>query len=185
MSEVYIRTDSATGLVTFIHRRPFDPINGLGETRDNLMKTGFFVSDFPEPITTVGKKAVAYYDHEKKKVYYKYEPTPQSERSRITMLEEALNSALILLGKTNMHSSEISMYSVASISEKDASNDKEKEGDQTDMMNGLAKYLATQIYLHKLDHDTVINTYPDIKDDIESYLNNMEIIPVIKKEDQE
>ena len=70
MSEVYIRTDSATGIVTFIHRRPFDPVNGLGETRENLMKTGFFVSDFPEPVTTIGKKAIAYYDHERKKVYY-------------------------------------------------------------------------------------------------------------------
>lgn len=179
MSEVYIRTDSATGIVTFIHRRPFDPVNGLGETRENLMKTGFFVSDFPEPVTTVGKKAIAYYDHERKKVYYEYQPTPQSERSRISMLEDALNDALMLLGKSNMTiaNTSISLMSVTNV--------ESEEGSANTMMNGLAKYLATQIYLNKLDHDTVINTYPDIKDDIESYLNDMEVIPVIKADDPE
>lgn len=182
MSEVYIRTDSSTGIITFIHRRPFDPVNGLGETRDALMKTGFFVNDFPEPTPTVGKKAIAYYDHEQKKVYYKYEPIPQSDRSRISMLEDALNSALMRIEQANASTQKVNMYRVASLSEK---NDDEKEkGDQTDMMNGLAKYLATQIYLGKLDHDTVINTYSDIKDDIEAYLNDMEIIPVIKSEDE-
>lgn len=179
MSEVYIRTDSATGIVTFIHRRPFDPVNGLGETRENLMKTGFFVSDFPEPVTTVGKKAIAYYDHERKKVYYEYQPTPQSERSRISMLEDALNDALMLLGKSNMTiaNTSISLMSVANV--------ESEEGSANTMMNGLAKYLATQIYLNKLDRDTVINTYPDIKKEIESYLDDMEIIPVMKADDPE
>lgn len=178
MSEVYIRTDSSTGIVTFIHRRPFDPVNGLGETRENLMKTGFFVSNFPEPVTTVGKKAVAYYDHERKKVYYEYEPTPQSERSRISMLEDALNDALLLLGKTNIT---VAGTAVSLMSISDAETE---EGSANTMMNGLAKYLATQIYLNKLNHDTVINTYPDIKDEIENYLSEMEVIPVIKAEDE-
>lgn len=179
MSEVYIRTDSATGIVTFIHRRPFDPVNGLGETRENLMKTGFFVSDFPEPVTTIGKKAIAYYDHERKKVYYEYQPTPQSERSRISMLEDALNDALMLLGKSNM------TIANTSISLMSATNVESEEGSANIMMNGLAKYLATQIYLNKLDRDTVINTYPDIKKEIESYLDDMEIIPVMKADDPE
>ena len=179
MSEVYIRTDSATGIVTFIHRRPFDPVNGLGETRENLMKTGFFVSDFPEPVTTIGKKAIAYYDHERKKVYYEYQPTPQSERSRISMLEDALNDALMLLGKSNMTiaNTSISLMNITDV--------ESEEGSANTMMNGLAKYLATQIYLNKLDRDTVINTYPDIKKEIESYLDDMEIIPVMKADDPE
>lgn len=179
MSEVYIRTDSATGIVTFIHRRPFDSVNGLGETRENLMKTGFFVSDFPEPVTTIGKKAIAYYDHERKKVYYEYEPTPQSERSRISMLEDALNDTLMLLGKSNM------TIANTSISLMSMTNVESEEGSANIMMNGLAKYLATQIYLNKLDRDTVINTYPDIKKEIESYLDDMEIIPVMKADDSE
>ena len=38
--ETYIRYDKATGIVTFIHHKPFDPVHGLGETRDELLKTG-------------------------------------------------------------------------------------------------------------------------------------------------
>ena len=59
-----------------------------------------------------------------------------------------------------------------------------ESGDSDTMMNGLAKYLATQIYQGKLDHDAVINTYSDIKDDIEAYLTDMEVIPVIKAEEE-
>ena len=34
MAEVYIRADKKTRVVTFVHRRPFDPVHGLGETRN-------------------------------------------------------------------------------------------------------------------------------------------------------
>lgn len=171
MAEVYIRTDASSGVVTFVHRRPFDPVHGLGETRENLMKTGFFVSDFPEPVTAVGRKAVAYYDHERKKVYYEYEPAAYLERTRITMLEDALNEALMAIGTIVTNSARSKSSLVA-------------ESDDDIMMNGLAKYLATQIYQGKLDHDTVIVTYHDIKDDIEAYLTDMEMIPVIKAEEE-
>ena len=172
MAEVYIRTDASSGVVTFVHRRPFDPVHGLGETRENLMKTGFFVSDFPEPITAVGRKAVAYYDHERKKVYYEYEPAAYPERTRIGMLEDALNAALMAIGTISVTNSAKSKSSLVA-----------ESGDDI-MMNGLAKYLATQIYQGKLDHDTVIATYHDIKDDIEAYLTDMEMIPVIKAEEE-
>lgn len=72
-----------------------------------------------------------------------------------------------------------------SISLMSTTNVESEEGSANIMMNGLAKYLATQIYLNKLDRDTVINTYPDIKKEIESYLDDMEIIPVMKADDPE
>lgn len=172
MAEVYIRTNASSGVVTFVHRRPFDPVHGLGETRENLMKTGFFVSDFPEPVTATGRKAVAYYDHERKKVYYEYEPATYPERTRISMLEDALNAALMTIGTISVTNSARSKSSLVA-----------ESGDDI-MMNGLAKYLATQIYQGKLDHDTVIATYHDIKDDIEAYLTDMEMIPVIKAEEE-
>lgn len=176
MAEVYIRTDASSGVVTFVHRRPFDPVHGLGETRENLMKTGFFVSDFPEPITATGKKAVAYYDHERKKVYYEYKPAAYPERTRIGMLEDALNAALMTMGgKSIATANKIRSLYTGSDTE---------SGDSDTMMNGLAKYLATQIYQGKLDRDAVINTYSDIKDDIEAYLTDMEVIPVIKAEEE-
>ena len=40
MSEVYIRVDKQTNRITFVHKMPFDPVNGLGQTKDELLKTG-------------------------------------------------------------------------------------------------------------------------------------------------
>ena len=40
MSEVYIRVDKQTNRIIFVHKMPFDPVNGLGQTRDELSKTG-------------------------------------------------------------------------------------------------------------------------------------------------
>jgi hypothetical protein len=95
MAEVYIRCDKSSGVVTFVHRRPFDPVSGLGKTRDELSKTGFFVNDFPNPTPIVGKKAVAYYDHERKEVTYQYENVELSDKERITLLESAVNELLM------------------------------------------------------------------------------------------
>lgn len=95
MSEVYIRVDKKTNLVTFIHKMPFDPINGLGKTRDELSKTGYFVSDFPEPSMKIGKRAIPYYDYEKKEVTYEYQNLPLSEKERLEMMEDAMNEMIL------------------------------------------------------------------------------------------
>lgn len=170
MAEVYIRTDKSSGLITFIHRRPFDPVHGLGETRENLLKTGFFVSNFPEPITNPGTKAVAYYDHEQKKVTYKYEPVSYPERTRLSMLEDVANNLLMTVGPMRMMTM--------------SANSTDEEGSDNNMMNGLARYLAIQIYQNKLDREAVLNTYPDIKEEIEEYLDSMEIIPVVADDEE-
>ena len=170
MAEVYIRTDKSSGLITFIHRRPFDPVHGLGETRENLLKTGFFVSNFPEPVTNPGTKAVAYYDHEQKKVTYKYEPVSYPERTRLSMLEDVANDLLMTVGPMRMMTM--------------SANSTDEEGSDNNMMNGLARYLAIQIYQNKLDREAVLNTYPDIKEEIEEYLDSMEIIPVVADDEE-
>ena len=170
MAEVYIRTDKSSGLITFIHRRPFDPVHGLGETRENLLKTGFFVSNFPEPVTNPGTKAVAYYDHEQKKVTYKYEPVSYPERTRLSMLEDVANNLLMAVGPMRMMTM--------------SANSTDEEGSDNNMMNGLARYLAIQIYQNKLDREAVLNTYPDIKEEIEEYLDSMEIIPVVADDEE-
>lgn len=95
MAEVYIRVNKKTNMVTFIHKMPFDPINGLGKTRDELLKTGYFVSDFPEPAMKLGKRAVPYYDYEKKEVAYEYINIPLSEKERLNLLEDAMNDMIL------------------------------------------------------------------------------------------
>lgn len=95
MSEVYIKVDKKTNIITFVHRMPFDPINGLGKTRDELLKTGYFVSNFPEPAMKLGKRAIPYYDYEKKEVTYEYTNIPLSEKERLDLLESAMNDMIL------------------------------------------------------------------------------------------
>lgn len=214
MSEVYIRVDEKTSAVTFLHRKPFDPINGLGKTRDELLKTGFFVENFPDPIATPGKRATAYYDHETKKVYYEYITQPFSNKDRLDMIEDVLNYVIGGAGTPNPYTvvskapiSEIttgittpetkavpystiatagasktvtvpaSAYKVTAVKD-DEPVEENEEGEN--MKNGFAKYLAYQIYLKKLDKETVLNTYPNYKEDIEKYLDEWEVIPMDK-----
>lgn len=42
----------------------------------------------------------------------------------------------------------------------------------------MAKYLASQIHLGKLDYNTVINTYPAYKEEIDKYLSQYDVIPI-------
>lgn len=93
--EVYIRYDQSTGIVTFIHRKPFDPVHGLGETRDELLKTGVFIDNFPAPEQKQGQRAVAYYNPELRKIYYEYELAPLSNSERFDMLEDVVNELLM------------------------------------------------------------------------------------------
>ena len=171
MAEVYIRADESTGVVTFVHRRPFDPIHGLGETRDNLLKTGFFVDEYPEPQASLGKKATAYYDHERKKIYWEYEIVPFSEKEQLSMMQELLNAMLL----SNTVAPKARMITMS------AKTDDEGEN----MKNGLAKYLAYQIYQGKLDKGKVLNSYPEEAKVIEDYLSEWDIFPTIDEPDEE
>lgn len=95
MSEVYIRVNKKNNQITFVHKMPFDPVNGLGQARDELLKTGYFISHYPEPAMRLGKRAVAYFDYEKKEVMYEYVNLPLSEKERLDMLESAMNDMIL------------------------------------------------------------------------------------------
>ena len=97
--ETYIRFDEVTHVVTFVHKRPFDSVHGLGCTREELLKTGTFVPEYPNPDSVPGKRAIAYYNPELKKVYYQYELVPATTAERCEMLEAAMN--VILMGGGN------------------------------------------------------------------------------------
>lgn len=204
MAEIYIKVDQDTHVVTFVHRRPFDPINGLGISREELLKTGFFVDEFPEPVPRIGKRATAYYDHEKKQVYYEYGPTPFTAKNRLDLMEQATNDMIVMLGSfinlamdadtgapsTINANNGIALMSANKLTpivkvpssnsdEEDDSKDNESQigGGAKAMMNGFAKYLASQIYQGKLYKDMVMATYPTLKDQIESALKEWESIP--------
>lgn len=93
--ETYIRYDKSTGIINFIHHKPFDSVHGLGETRDELLKTGVFVENYPTPEQKQGQRAIAYYNPELREVYYEYELAPLSSSERFDMLEDVVNELLL------------------------------------------------------------------------------------------
>ena len=53
------------------------------------------------------------------------------------------------------------------------------------MSANFAKYLSTQIFLGKLDKEMVLNSYPEIRSEIESLLAEMDVVPIIPTEEEE
>ena len=90
MKNIYIETDE-NFRVTKIHRMPFDPNNGMGYTREELEKKGFFVDSIPEPVNQIGKRSIAMYNPDTKSIYYDYVSIPVSDKDRLEQLENAMN----------------------------------------------------------------------------------------------
>lgn len=91
---VYIRTDE-NNMIIFVHNQPFDSVNGLGESREELEKSGYFINSMPQPQTVMGQRAIPYFNPETKKVSYKYIAAPVSSRERLDSLESAFNTFLM------------------------------------------------------------------------------------------
>ncbi len=88
---VYIRYDEDTKVITFMHKMPFDKVNGMGKSKEELEKTGVFVDECPEPEKKTGFSPVAMYSEETKSIYYDYKPIPVPSDERLDMLEDAIN----------------------------------------------------------------------------------------------
>ena len=69
---VYIRYDEDTKVITFMHKMPFDKVNGMGKSKEELEKTGVFVDECPEPEKKTGFAPVSMYSEETKSIYYDY-----------------------------------------------------------------------------------------------------------------
>ena len=91
---IYIRTDS-NNMVIFKHSQPFDPINGLGETKEELEKSGFLIESMPIAQTIVGKRAIPYFNPESKQITFKYSASPISSHERLEILESAFNELIM------------------------------------------------------------------------------------------
>lgn len=85
--------------VGFVHNMPFDEVNGLGKTEEELRQIGALVDEIPEPEQIEGKIAVMYYNPQTNSVYYEYidRPlTPEEElRQRIELMQQALDNLLL------------------------------------------------------------------------------------------
>lgn len=200
MAEIYIRTDPATKVVTFTHRRPFDPIHGLGQTREELLKTGFFVSEFPTPNSTPGMRAVAYYDHETKQIRYEYRALPFPEKARLDMLEDVVTNILTHYPElmdsiidtststaTNTNTYSAKPINITTIHKKNETKEEEKEDDKKEerskrrykMASRFSEFLAYQIHNGKMSEKEAYELYPELEDDIKSRLEEWNIIPEV------
>lgn len=98
MSKIYIEVGN-NGIVTKMHRAPFNPTYGLNMTKEELeTNNGFFVDEVPDPEMIAGKRAVMKYNSDTGRIYYEYETVPLSNKERINNIESVLND-LIMNGK--------------------------------------------------------------------------------------
>ena len=155
MGNIYIETDE-TFRVTKIHRMPFDPNNGMGYTREELEKRGFFVEEIPNSVNQVGRRAIAMYNPDTKSVYYEYVGIPMSDKERVEQLENAMNFIMqnALYG---YHGYPVAMMSL----------DDEPAVVNAPNLNvheeGAAKYLAFQIISGKLDLQECLAMFPQFE----------------------
>ena len=158
MGNIYIEVDE-NFRVTKVHRMPFDPVNGMGYTREELERKGFFVEEIPEPSNQVGRRSVLMYNPDIKAVYYENINIPMSDKERIEQLENALN--FIARHMVYGYGAPATMSLDEETTNKPQLLDGEKE---------LAGYLATQIIAGKLTFEQCMSIWPQLEEEIKQVL---------------
>ncbi|PGT89225.1 hypothetical protein [Bacillus sp. AFS040349] len=82
------------GELSYIHHMPFDETEGLGKTKEELLKEGFLVESLPTMEEQIGKMPILKVDSANQ-LYYEYIDRPLSPEEKITQLE-AENSFFVL-----------------------------------------------------------------------------------------
>lgn len=75
--------------VEMTHFMPFDKINGLGKTKEQLEgEGGVFVENVPNPENREGKMAILKYNRSIAKVFYEYIDRPFTQDEEIAQLKK-------------------------------------------------------------------------------------------------
>lgn len=98
-NEIYLGdlTGDVECIVGFVHYKPFDPIEGLQKTREELEQTGVLVDALPEPELVEGKLPKLIVNRETKEVRYEYEDRPLTAEEKVEQLEQQLFAVTALL----------------------------------------------------------------------------------------
>lgn len=163
MGNIYIETDE-NFRVTKIHRMPFDPTNGMGYTREELEKRGFFVDEVPEPVHQVGRRSIAMYNPDTKSIYYECVGIPLSDKERVDYMEDAFNALLNSTYNTNKPTT-LKAARVMSLNNSESVDNAEDKNKKA-----IGTYLAYQIISGKIDIQDCFNKYPDLRDIIQDVL---------------
>ncbi|MBK5244279.1 MAG: hypothetical protein JJE18_04510 [Eubacteriaceae bacterium] len=86
--------------IDFIHYMPFDPVNGMGKTEEELLQVGFLVEEIPEPEQTEGMSSMMFYTA-MNGFWFDYEEIPktpeQIQIEKVTELQtDLLNTKLAM-----------------------------------------------------------------------------------------
>ncbi|ACQ53975.1 hypothetical protein EXN65_20170 [Clostridium botulinum] len=85
--------------VRFIHYMPFDPIDGLNKTKEELELEGVLIENIPEPKHIENKQAIMYWNPVDKQIFYEYEDVPKSDEG---LEQQAELNAKLLKDNANM-----------------------------------------------------------------------------------
>ena len=158
MKTIYIETDE-NFRVTKIHRMPFDPNNGMGYTREELEKKGFFVTEIPEPKNQIGKRSIAMYNPDTKSIYYEYVSVNLSDKERVEQLENAMNFMM-----------RNAIYGIPKVAAEPEVVVEEETYKLNVQEEGAAKYLASQVMSGKLDLEECLKMFPQFESVIKNTL---------------
>ncbi len=88
-------------LISFTHYVPFDKVNGLNKTKEELEKEGYLVESIPEP-KELNKIPTLYLNPETMELFYEYQDMPKSKEElleeKVILLQNAIDEILLKTG---------------------------------------------------------------------------------------
>jgi hypothetical protein len=79
-----------------IHYQPFDPVYGLGKSKEELLQEGILVESIPQPEFIEGKVPILKYNKDTNTLYYEYEDVPPTKEELLEKEIEQLKQQLQL-----------------------------------------------------------------------------------------
>lgn len=86
----YEKETDTKALVTTIHYKPFDKVDGLRKTKEELEEVGVLVDYIPPAIDEIGKRASLYINLETKELWYEYVEIPSGDTDDLKALKEKM-----------------------------------------------------------------------------------------------
>lgn len=84
--------------VGLVHNMPFDEVNGLHKTQEELEQIGILVDEIPEPQIPTGQQVSGMFvNPETKEVWYEYEDVPLTPEQQMQSQIDDLNMAMAAL----------------------------------------------------------------------------------------
>ena len=169
----YIEINEEDLSIISIAYYPFHSEYGMNKTEEELLQTGYLVDEIPDqPTESIGDDYSwkMFYNTETNSCYWdkiKNEVIPQLPTEvelldeRVTLLEDTVAEVILTF------SDETAPISLMSLETETTPRSTLSAG------SAQSKFLANMIYRGKLDYDTVISKRPDLKEDIDAYLEEL------------